>query len=738
MITQLVGRLYTGTLVVFFFCFGFSSTKSLKAEDTTTNGTVISLPEVLEDRTFEAIKIQIERIRNVPNRNIRSIIIDFNPNQRDSSTKNYGAAYNLSIYLRNLSLNQQIRTIAFVHGKVTGHLVLPALACNDLVMSSDAKIGQVVEPNDPPLSEKSEIDYYLKLAGSRGVLVQKMFDKNVRVMTGLLNQSIIYFDQRQMNKPEYQNVHNPKLVSDLTPGEVAFYSAPQAMKYELCKVILESMADVLNRYNLSEEITKDETIANQNIKACTIELIGSFNLALKDKLSRQLREAVSNRENTIFFVLECSDGDYEVAYEIAKMILEVNQDKDNPIRTIAFVRDRVPDLGAFVAFACEDIVMNRGGVEKGNGADQDLDIHGELGDFESFALKKINMDIIRKQLREIIDTGKRYDPMLVDAMLRYNSAIIRVKSKKNGQIQLMTRQEFDQVKTDWDHDGSVKEAGTWFKITPGKAKELKITNLFTKGRDLKLLYDLYQIPQKEVRFAEPHWLDSFAAFLRRTDISILLIMIGVAGLILELKVPGLTVPGIIALICFVLFFWAQSRLNQQIINLAILLFIAGIVLIGVEIFITPGFGIPGISGILLVIIGLGLATIDRIPTNTEQWVDLTARVVRYGLTMVGGVCFALMFARYLPKIPYANRLMLTPPSELPGEEITHLPGSERAQLLLGKIGVATSMLRPAGMAKFEDDLVDVVTEGDYIPPGTPIQVIEVEGTRIVVKSIALS
>ena len=79
--------------------------------------------------------------------------------------------------------------------------------------------------------------------------------------------------------------------------------------------------------------------------------------------------------------------------------------------------------------------------------------------------------------------------------------------------------------------------------------------------------------------------------------------------------------------------------------------------------------------------------------------------------------------------------MLMPPSDKPDMEgeMTMLPGAEMAASMLGQVGVATSMLRPAGMARIGDAYVDVVTEGDFIEPGTPIQVIEVEGTRIVVK-----
>jgi membrane-bound ClpP family serine protease len=202
-----------------------------------------------------------------------------------------------------------------------------------------------------------------------------------------------------------------------------------------------------------------------------------------------------------------------------------------------------------------------------------------------------------------------------------------------------------------------------------------------------------------------------------------------------LKAPGLVVPGVIAAICFILFFWAQTQLGGQLIYLAIMLFLLGLALLGVEIFLIPGFGVTGVCGILLILAGLVLAGIDKAPESTGDWADLIRKMLTYGLTMAGAGVLAFVLSRYLPKIPYANRLMLVPPEDRPETEEATLPGVDAAVALLGQVGTATSMLRPAGTAKFGDRYIDVVTEGDFIPPGTPVQVVEVEGTRIVVKRV---
>jgi hypothetical protein len=111
-------------------------------------------------------------------------------------------------------------------------------------------------------------------------------------------------------------------------------------------------------------------------------------------------------------------------------------------------------------------------------------------------------------------------------------------------------------------------------------------------------------------------------------------------------------------------------------------------------------------------------------------------MAQYLVGMIAATALAFLIARYLPNIPYANRLMLVPPGDKPGaEDEVVLPGAAQAAGLLGAVGTSVTVLRPAGTVRFGDQFVDVVTEGGYIPAGARIQVVEVEGTRIVVKEV---
>src|SRR5262249_33091159 len=154
----------------------------------------------------------------------------------------------------------------------------------------------------------------------------------------------------------------------------------------------------------------------------------------------------------------------------------------------------------------------------------------------------------------------------------------------------------------------------------------------------------------------------------------------------------------------------------------ILLFILGLVLLGLEIFVLPGFGVTGISGILLVLLSLALVTLEKKPETTQEWLDFGKTLSTFGLGLLGAIAAALLVAWYLPHIPYASRLVLKPPGEeaelAEGDAVEEARGpavQADALALLGAIGVAVTPLRPAGMVRFGDAFVDVVAEGSYVP-----------------------
>ena len=132
----------------------------------------------------------------------------------------------------------------------------------------------------------------------------------------------------------------------------------------------------------------------------------------------------------------------------------------------------------------------------------------------------------------------------------------------------------------------------------------------------------------------------------------------------------------------------------------------------------------------LVLAGLVVAGLDRVPNGADDSRDVAIQVLKTGLTVAAGCVLALVAAKHLPDIPIANRLILTPPADRPEPESD---SAEPDAGLLGQTGIAISLLGFAGMARIDGRRVDVITEGEFIPPGVAVRVVEVDGHRVVVK-----
>lgn len=228
------------------------------------------------------------------------------------------------------------------------------------------------------------------------------------------------------------------------------------------------------------------------------------------------------------------------------------------------------------------------------------------------------------------------------------------------------------------------------------------------------------------------WPDRVGAFLRNPVVSVALVALAIIGMIFELKYPGASFPGGLAAICFVLFFWAYSFTGGFTL-LAILLFLLGLFLLALEVFVLPGIGFSGVAGAVLMYVGLLLVTLEQWPADSDEWTDVGATFGSLAIAVVLAIVGSLALTWSLPSLPILNRMVLAPPeTELVDNASLSNSG---AFALLGAIGVAATPLRPSGKAQFGELFVDVMAEGDFVAPGGRVQVVEIDGTRIVVREV---
>ena len=221
----------------------------------------------------------------------------------------------------------------------------------------------------------------------------------------------------------------------------------------------------------------------------------------------------------------------------------------------------------------------------------------------------------------------------------------------------------------------------------------------------------------------------------------LLLALGLLGIYVEFKTPGVVLPGILGGICLTLYFF-----GHHIAGLAgfeeILLVVAGLILIALEIFLFPGVGVLAVAGILCVAGGLVMGLVPYVPQTPPGLHEFKSSIADYltsalwELVITGGIIIigAWLLSKILPRTPIYGALVLR-------KELTPQDGfvSHTAALyadLTGRTGTAVTLLRPAGTAEINGQRCDVVSNGGYIEAGTRVRVIQTEGSRIVVEAVS--
>lgn len=229
---------------------------------------------------------------------------------------------------------------------------------------------------------------------------------------------------------------------------------------------------------------------------------------------------------------------------------------------------------------------------------------------------------------------------------------------------------------------------------------------------------------------EPTGFEQIASWI--AIIAPLLLMGGIAGAYLEFKTPGFGIPGIASIICFALFFGGQVIAGFAGYE-AVFVFILGLALVAIEVFVVPGTIVAGLAGIFLMLGSLVWAMVDRWPDTTglPSSIELKTPMLNIIIALSGTVIIIALLAKILPKTALYNRLVLSSASaEGPAVSIP----IANLTVKIGDLGTATTTLRPAGKARFGGELHDVVTLGDFITEGSAVRVLETDGVRVVVEA----
>ncbi len=210
-------------------------------------------------------------------------------------------------------------------------------------------------------------------------------------------------------------------------------------------------------------------------------------------------------------------------------------------------------------------------------------------------------------------------------------------------------------------------------------------------------------------------------------------MLIIGGIYFELQSPGIGFPLAVAVLSGILYF-APLYIDGLAANWEILLFIIGIILIGLEIFVVPGFGVTGISGIVLVVAGLTLSLLNNVDFDFQPVKN--KEISKALLTVIGGVALSFGLIIYISsRIGSKGLFRKVALNKTLDNESGYLGVPIEFKEIVGKTGVASTVLRPSGRILIDNKTYDAVSEDGFIEKGTPVIVIRYEtGQLYVVKA----
>jgi membrane-bound serine protease (ClpP class) len=315
-----------------------------------------------------------------------------------------------------------------------------------------------------------------------------------------------------------------------------------------------------------------------------------------------------------------------------------------------------------------------------------------------------------------------------DKYQSYMRKKMRATAEQNGRNPDMAEAMVDPDKV----VEGISDSGKVLTLTVNEAIEYQFCEAKIKSNNelfVRLQIDTPQIIEQELTVA-----DIIIGWLVNPMISGILIMVIVGGIYFELQSPGIGFPLIAAIIAGTLYF-APLYLEGLADNWEILIFIIGIILIALEIFVIPGFGVAGISGIILAIAGLTLSLVGNVgfdfePVQTDEIGKSFSLVVIS--VFLSGILSIYLASRFIKSKAFGHLVLNTTLNSADGYVSANLNNND----LVGSEGIAFTVLRPSGKVKVNDQIYDATAEIGFINKGSKIKVIKLETNQLFVVQIS--
>ena len=676
------------------------------------------------------------------------------------------------------------RTVAYIPAEGARGMALTAVfACREIIVDKFAQLGEVI-PLTAALRKKmslsaadeqsviKKIVSFAKAGGHNPLLAQAMADKHTilyqisRAGERKLVDQEGYQQHITEEQPPWKMVGRGPLVGS---GEVLLLDGQEALEIGLAGALAgddEELADVLGirwfdlysgqnqeskEQDTSEPAIKDaNSIANSTEKAIFPE--GTSHKAifivcaemvdegLYESIRRRTETALAGGATYIIYEMDTFGGRVDSAHNIYQYIL---QEVSKKAHTVAYIRTKAISAGALISVACQDIIMKE---------------NTQIGDCAPImmggTLEGVEREKIESPLRSFFEAAAKangYPAALCKAMVTVAIEVYRIKNRRTGEYEYFEGDNLPRNARMYDLVGKelINTKDELLTLYADLAYKYGLARTVVEGLDEQARDEVlaYLEERDEVTFDRPaqilktNWSEELVRMLTSPTVTGILFMVALLGIYAELNSPGVGLPGAVAVAALVVLFGSKYLIGMA--NWwEIAVFMIGMGLLLMEIFVIPGFGVAGISGVLLMVFALGAMMVGNppdelpIPESPLDWELFERNLQGLMAGFIGFCVFAYFIGRYFPRLPLTSRLVLATrkdPVEVRAGG-TAAPAPE-PKVRVGYEGVSVSELRPSGIARFGKDRLNVVTRGELIEAGRKIKVVVIEGNSIVVKEL---
>lgn len=459
--------------------------------------------------------------------------------------------------------------------------------------------------------------------------------------------------------------------------------------------------------------------ASDPAKVYLIPVSGTVEPGMAAYIKRALEQVKDQTEGTIVFKLDTFGGRVDAALDIVDVISNIPQ-----MKTIAWVEKRAISAGALIALSSSQLFM------KENTIIGDCAPMIQTQEGQKMAGEKVQT-VLRARFRALAKKNN-YPVALAESMVTMDMQVYQLEM--DGKIIYVDQNTYDdfteEEKKQITRRKTIVAKGELLTMDDVEAFELGFSQKSMGSLDA--LYAHLGVTPSQVQIIEENWSETLVRFLQ--PLLPILMLLGIGALYTEIKAPGFGFPGIIGLICLGIVFF-----NQYLVGLAdyteLLLLLIGALLLGVEVFVLPGFGVAGIAGLMVIAAGLVLAFQDFVvPDPSFPWEGklLIRNIAQVMGAFIASFLISLFMIRFvLPRIstvvkgPYLDATLSDSHVDAPGD----------LGVNPGDTGVVLTTLRPSGKILIKDQKIDALTQGEFINPDHRVIVLNVESNRVLVKPL---